>query len=392
MLLKNLISNLQPNVAKLKINGISFDTRTIKKGNLFVSIKGSKNNGNNFIKEATTKGAKAIIYSGKIKKNNKVIFVKVKDTRDTLSKICAKYYKNKPKNIVAVTGTNGKTSVSDFFYQIFKYQNKKSGFIGTLGFRKNNLLKNRQLTTLDPLTLNKDLNEMKKLKINNAIIEASSHGLKQKRLNFLKIKVGIFTNFSHDHLDYHKSMKDYLSSKLLLFRNLLQQGSTIITDTDIKQYNVIKKIQKKRKLKILTIGSISNTFKIINHEIYKDSQILDIKYKNIIYKLKINLYGSMQIKNLLMAVLASKVCGLKIDNIFRNIQKIKSVEGRLELIKTLPNQTKVFLDYAHTPDALENEILSLREHFNKNITVIFGCGGDRDKGKRKLMGIIAKKY
>ena len=203
MLLKNLISNLQPNVAKLKINGISFDTRTIKKGNLFVSIKGSKNNGNNFIKEATTKGAKAIIYSGKIKKNNKVIFVKVKDTRDTLSKICAKYHKNKPKNIVAVTGTNGKTSVSDFFYQIFKYQNKKSGFIGTLGFRKNNLLKNRQLTTLDPLTLNKDLNEMKKLKINNAIIEASSHGLKQKRLNFLKIKVGIFTNFSHDHLDYH---------------------------------------------------------------------------------------------------------------------------------------------------------------------------------------------
>ena len=392
MLLKNLISNLQPNVAKLKINGISFDTRTIKKGNLFVSIKGSKNNGNNFIKEATTKGAKAIIYSGKIKKNNKVIFVKVKDTRDTLSKICAKYYKNKPKNIVAVTGTNGKTSVSDFFYQIFKYQNKKSGFIGTLGFRKNNLLKNRQLTTLDPLTLNKDLNEMKKLKINNAIIEASSHGLKQKRLNFLKIKVGIFTNFSHDHLDYHKSMKDYLSSKLLLFRNLLQQGSTIITDTDIKQYNVIKKIQKKRKLKILTIGSISNTFKIINHEIYKDSQILDIKYKNSIYKLKINLYGSMQIKNLLMAVLASKICGLKVENIFKKIDKIKSVNGRLELIRVLPNKSKIFLDYAHSPDALKNAILSLQEHFQKKITIIFGCGGDRDKGKRRLMGEVAKKY
>ena len=233
---------------------------------------------------------------------------------------------------------------------------------------------------------------MRKEGIDNVIIEASSHGLKQHRLNFLKVKAGVFTNLSRDHLDYHKNMKNYLNSKLLLFKNILEKKSSIITDNNIKKYKILKKIQKKRKLKIYTIGSRGNTLQILNHKIYKDNQFLEIKIRNKVYGIKVNLYGSIQIKNLLMAVLASKVCGLKIDNIFKNIQKIKSVEGRLELIKTLPNQTKVFLDYAHTPDALENAILSLREHFNKNITVIFGCGGDRDKGKRKLMGIIAKKY
>jgi len=392
MLLKNLISNLKPELAALKIKGISFDSRNVKKGDLFVSIKGDKFDGNDYINQATSKGARVIVHSRKIKRNNKGTFIKFKDTRNILAWLSTKYYKNKPNNIVAVTGTNGKTSISDFFYQIFMLQNRKCGFIGTLGFRKNKFLKRRNLTTLDSLTLNKDLDEMKRSGINNVIIEASSHGLKQKRLDFLKIKAGIFTNLSHDHLDYHNDMKDYFNSKLLLFKNLLSHKGTIITDTDIKQYKDIKKIQTKRKFKILTIGSKSNTFKILNHKIFKNHQILDIKYKNKVYKIKINLYGSIQVKNLLMAALASKVCGLKLKDIFENIKKIKSVEGRLELVRTLPNLSKIFLDYAHTPDALENAILSLRQHFKKKITVVFGCGGERDKSKRRLMGKIAKKY
>ena len=392
MLLKNLISNLKPQIADTKINGISFDSRKIKKGNLFVSIKGNKFNGNDYIKEAISKGAKVVISSQKIKENTKALFIKSKDTRNILAKISSRFFKNKPKNIIAVTGTNGKTSIADFFCQIFILQKKKTGFIGTLGLRTNKILKQRNLTTLDSLTLNKDLNEIWKRGINNIIVEASSHGLKQKRLNYLNIKAGIFTNLSHDHLDYHKNMNDYFKSKLLLFKNLVKKKGAVITDTDIKQYKIIKKIQKKRKLKIYTIGSKSNSFKIQNHKIFKNFQILEIKLNNRIYKLKINLYGSIQIKNLLMAILASRICGLKIKDIFKKIQGIKSVDGRLQLIRTLPNQSKIFLDYAHTPDALRNAILSLREHFQKKITVIFGCGGDRDKRKRKIMGTVAKKY
>ena len=365
MLLKKLIKNLDPKIGSLEISGISNDSRKVKKGDLFVSIKGEKEDGNKYISQAISKGARAVIYSGKIKKNKKTKFINFKDTRSILARLSASIYKNKPKNIIAVTGTNGKTSISDFFYQIFKLQNIKSGFIGTLGFRKNKSLKQRNLTTLDSLTLNKDLNNMKTIGINNAIFEASSHGLKQKRLDFLKIKVGIFTNLSHDHLDYHKTMKDYLHSKLLLFKKILAKKSVVITDTDIKEYETIKKIQEKRKLKILTIGSKSNVFQILNHKVFRNFQLLEIKYKKKIYKLRIKLYGTIQIKNLLMAILASNVCGLKISKIFEKIENISSVEGRLQLIRTLPNHSKIFLDYAHTPDALENALLSLREHFQK---------------------------
>ena len=152
----------------------------------------------------------------------------------------------------------------------------------------------------------------------------------------------------------------------------------------------ILKNSRKKKFSIYTIGSKSNTFKILNHKIFKNFQIIEIKYKKKIFRLKINLYGSIQIKNLLMAILACKACGLKIENIFKKIEKIKSVKGRLELIRTLPNKSKIFLDYAHTPDALKNAIFSLKNIFKKKVTVVFGCGGERDKSKRKLMGSIAK--
>ena len=392
MLLKNLIDNLDPKFSTLKIKGISFDTRSIKKDDLFISIKGNRFDGDNYINQAIAKGAKAVIYSKGNKKNKNKVFIKVNDPRKTLAKLSSKFYKDKPKNIVAVTGTNGKTSVADFFHQIFSIQKIKVGFIGTLGFKKNNFIKERSLTTLDPISLHKDLSNMKKSKIDNVIIEASSHGLKQKRLDFLNTKVGIFTNLSHDHLDYHKNMSDYLSSKLILFKKILRKKGNIVTDTDIKQYKNIKKIQKKRKLKIYTIGTKSNIFNILNHKIYKNHQILKIKCYKKIYTLKINLFGSIQIKNLLMSVLAAKVCGLKIDNIFKKINKIKSVNGRLELVKVFPNKSKVFLDYAHTPDALKSAITSLQEHHCKKITLVFGCGGERDIYKRKQMGEIAKKF
>ena len=392
MLLKNLIKYSNSSFKNIYISGISFDSRKTKKNYIYVAIKGEKFDRNKYINHAINNGAIAVIYSGKVKKNNKAVFIKVKNTRKVLARISTRYFKSKPRNIVAVTGTNGKTSVCDFFNQIFCLQNKKSGYIGTLGLKNNKILKKRDLTTQDSLNLNKDLENLKKNGINNVIIEASSHGLKQNRLDFLKIKTGVFTNFSHDHLDYHKSMKDYLNSKLILFRELILKNGNVITDTDIIQHNKLEKIKNERKLKFYSIGSKSNSFHILNHKIYKDIQILELKYKKKIYKLKINLYGSIQVKNLLMAILAAKTCGLNTEITLSKIDRIKSIRGRLQLIRSLPNQARVFLDYAHTPDALEQAILSLREHFQKKITIIFGCGGDRDKSKRKLMGMVAKKY
>ena len=167
--------------------------------------------------------------------------------------MATKFYTNKPLNLVAVTGTNGKSSVADFYFQILKLNNKKVASLGTLGVKThyNNLKINN--TTLDPISLNKHLQKIKKYKIENVILEASSHGLKQFRLHGLNIKTGIFSNFSRDHLDYHKSYKDYLNSKLLLFKNLLKKNSNIITDINIPQYKIIKNIAKKKKIKIYTV-------------------------------------------------------------------------------------------------------------------------------------------
>ena len=343
MLLKNLIDNLNPKIGNKRIRGISTDSRKIQKGDLFISIKGNKFDGNKFIDQAISKGAKVIVYSGLIKKKyNNIILIKTKDTRRKLAEISSKYFKKKPKNIIAVTGTNGKTSVSDFFHQIFTLNNKRVGLLGTLGFKKNNSLKKRKLTTLDSFNLHKDLEEMKKSKIENVIIEASSHGLVQKRLHFLDIKSGIFTNLSHDHLDYHKNMKNYFSAKLILFKKILKKYSTIITDSEIKEYPVFRILQKERKLNLQSIGDFGNTLKILNHRVLNNYQLIKIVYNKKLYNFKINLIGSIQIKNLFMAILACKICGLKIKNIFKVLNRIKSVNGRLEFVRNLPNQSKIF--------------------------------------------------
>ena len=200
-----------------------------------------------------------------------------------------------PNNIIAVTGTNGKSSVSDFYYQILKINNVSVGSIGTLGIKFKNKLISLNNTTLDSLNLSKYLTILKKKKIDNVILEASSHGLKQHRLDGLKITSAIFTNFSHDHLDYHKNLKNYLNSKLYLFNTLLKKNSLLITDRSIKKFKKIFNISKKRKLRLKTILDEKSDLQLINHAYEGEKQKIQIKYKNKIYSFYINLIGKTQI-------------------------------------------------------------------------------------------------
>ena len=286
------------------------------------------------------------------------------------SKITSKFYKLKPKNIIAVTGTNGKTSVADFFYQILKENNIPVASIGTLGIRYKEKFIKTNLTSPDTITLHKNLERLKKEKIDNVIIESSSHGLDQNRLDNLNLKAGIFTNFSQDHLDYHKTMKAYLSAKLILFSKLLPKKSYVITDRSIKEFSILKKISKNRQLKLLDINKSVNQIKNIPE----------------------SLIGSFQAKNLSMAILAARLCNLDDAKISSVLKKIKNVDGRLDLIKKYPNNIRVFIDYAHTPDALHEVIKSIKNIYNNNISLVFGCGGERDFKKRPLMAKIAKSF
>ncbi len=370
MLLKNLIKEIPFNKRNISVKGISSNSNNTKKNYIFFAIKGKKKNGENFIKQAIKKGASVIICSNKCKfKDKNILVIKKKNVRNFLSEIASRFYNLKPKNIIAVTGTNGKTSVADMFYQVLRLNNKPVASIGTLGIKYNNKFLKTSLTSPDTISLHKTLNFIKKKKIENVIIEASSHGLHQERLHHINFKSAVFTNFSQDHLDYHKNMKAYLNAKLILFRKILRKKTKIISDKDILPFKILKKISKKRRLKLV---DINNEF---------------LKVKN-----QLPVFPDFKKKNLAMAILAAKICGLKDHLIYRKIKNINDVNGRLELVKKFPNKVKVFLDYAHTPDALLKTLECLKNENKKNISIVFGCGGDRDKKKRPLMARIANKY
>ncbi len=366
MLLKKIIKNCPKNLERIKVKGLSSDTRNLKKGELFFALKGSVYNGEKYLNIALKKGACAVVSSVKKNKNHNVI--KVSNVKSCLGESCSKFYNKKPQNIIAVTGTNGKSSVADFFHQILNLNNIKVATIGTLGVKIKSF-KKKNLTSPDVISLHKELFKLKQKKIENVMVEASSHGLDQGRLNGINFKAGIFTNLSQDHLDYHKSIKNYLNSKLVLFNKLLKKKSFVITDSNIPEFKKIKKISIKKGFKIRSIQSLKNNYNFNNF----------------------SLIGDFQKKNLSMSIIACEILGLNSINISKCFNKLKSVKGRLELVKKFSDNSKVFIDFAHTPDAIKNVLNTLKTNYKKNISIVFGCGGERDKEKRKKIGRIVNK-
>jgi murE/murF fusion protein len=393
MYLGQLLKSVSTKYQKINVRGISFDSRKVKKKDIFFAIQGNQTSGTKFIKEAIFKGASAVICEKKIiYKNCPIPVIIVKNIRGSLSEASSGLYSKKPKNIIAVTGTNGKSSVVNFFYQILNFNKVSVASIGTLGIFSKNYNKKTNLTSLDPISLHKNLAILAKCKVKNVILEASSHGLDQKRLDNLNINTGIFTNLSHDHLDYHKNMHSYFNSKMYLFRNLLKKNSKIITDEDIKEYKFIKKISNKRKIKTITIGTKTGKIKILDKKYKQSKQVVKISIDSKIFNLEVPLIGYFQLKNLFMAILAASTCGLNQAQILNQIHKIKPVPGRLECVASLNNNSNIIVDFAHTPEALKQSLITLKKQFKKEIIIVFGCGGERDKKKRLTMGKIAKKY
>ena len=260
--------------------------------------------------------------------------------------------------------------VADYFYQILTLSKIPVASIGTLGIKFKGKTIKTNLTTPDTVFLHQTLQKIKKENIDNVIVEASSHGLHQKRLDHINFKAGIFTNFSQDHLDYHKTMRSYFNAKLILLNNILSKKKIVITDKSINQFPEIKKVSKKNQLQLIDISKIENKLK-------RNS------------KFNFNL---IQLKNISMAIAAAKICNISEKKIFKSLKKIKDVNGRLELVKIFSKNIKVYVDFAHTPEALLNSLQVLRKNQNDNISLVFGCGGDRDYKKRPLMAKIASDY
>jgi len=373
---------------KYQNRNFSINSKKVNKNDIFFAIEGSKQSGSLYSSEALSKGAYKVITSKNIRNKNYLI---VKNVKKFLVKACSVKYKEKPKNIIAVTGTNGKSSVANFYFQILKNLKINSAAIGTLGIFYKNKVKRTNLTTPDIITIHKELNFFKKKKIDNVCLEASSHGLHQNRLDGINFTAGIFTNFTQDHLDYHKNLKNYLRAKLYLFSSLLKKNSFAIVDTDIPEFHIINKICKKRKIKILSFGSRGNAIKLISHYYFGKKQIIKINFLNKIYNIKVDLIGDFQIKNLFASMLASYLSVKNSDKIVKTLSKIKSADGRMQSVGT-KGKSAVVVDYAHTPDALKKSLQTLAKQFNKKVDVVFGCGGDRDRGKRYKMGKIANQF
>ncbi|MFT6077606.1 MAG: UDP-N-acetylmuramoyl-L-alanyl-D-glutamate--2,6-diaminopimelate ligase [Myxococcota bacterium] len=373
------------------ISSIETDSRLVKSGSIFFALKGFVTNGEKFIDSAFQKGAIAV-FCGNDCLNPDPRIIKIKNIHDDLANALQKFYVNLPTNIFAVTGTNGKTSIVHFIGQIQEILGKKSASIGTLGVKVNDSeiqkkLTSFELTTPDIVSLYKNLAILKQNEVDDVAIEVSSIGLDQKRMQGVRIKLGAFSNFTQDHLDYHGSMEKYFDCKMVLFTEILQANDFAILNADIAKFGEMKKIATKRNLRIVSYSakeSATSSASITENEI----RIFDKKYP-----FKISMSGDFQKTNLICALL-SVVCYYDLDEkkiacLIQNLHKVKPAEGRMQKVAELKNGAQIFIDYAHTPDALKN-VLETAKHIPHNkIHVLFGCGGDRDKLKRPQMGEIA---
>ncbi len=384
--------NIGGELANVDITGITSDSSKVKAGFIFFALKGEKTDGAKFIPQAVENGAAVIIGDKALSPKPEVL--SVENPRLVLAKMAAAFYGRQPENIVAVTGTDGKTSTADFFRQFMFLAGGKSASVGTIGVisGEGKNLYEGTLTTPDSVALHKMLSELTEGGVNYLAMEASSHGLSQYRLDGVNLKAAAFTNIARDHLDYHKTEEAYFAAKARLFSEVLPEGATAVLNQDDKKFPKLKAICEKRKHKIIGFGRNGAEFTINSIIPTGHGQNVTLTLFGKKYEIEVPLVGEFQIMNILAALGLLVGVGGNLEQVVANIPKLKGVAGRLEQVVATTGGASVFIDYAHTPMALENVLKTLRVHTKNKLYVVFGCGGDRDSGKRPLMGKAAKEF
>ncbi|WP_341817519.1 UDP-N-acetylmuramoyl-L-alanyl-D-glutamate--2,6-diaminopimelate ligase [Wolbachia endosymbiont (group A) of Pherbina coryleti] len=391
MKLRELLHNIIDVNFDIEIKGVTCNPKKIKEGYLFVCVS---ERDRIYIDQILSCGAKAIIASDCITEASSLGIIPTRDAgicifhpnpQEIYSEIVSRFYQFKqPKYVAAVTGTNGKTSVVEFCLQIWQNAGYNAASIGTLGTCINNGRKgnSNSLTTPGADDLYAALRDIDNKNVEHLVLEASSHGIDQYRIHGLKLSAAAFTNFSQDHLDYHKSLGGYLETKKRLFYEVLPEGKTAILNADIDEYGALLKIAEKRSNKVVTYGKKGSDITLLEQTSTPNGQHLTVKIDNQIYNTFFPVLGKFQAYNLLCAI---GISGLNYREIC--VEKLVSPPGRMEKVKPF-----AFVDYAHTPSALKQALLSLKWHINKKIILVFGCGGNRDQMKRSEMGKIAQMY
>lgn len=374
----------------IEIKGLTSDSRAVKDGYLFAAFSGTKTDGTAFIEDAVANGAIAVLAVPGTPCPDHVKLIEVENTRKAFAKMAAAFFEQQPDYITAVSGTNGKTSTVFFVQQIWNALGKRAASLGTLGAHGKGISRYGSMTTPDPASLHEELLKLSKAGVTHLAMESSSHGLDQYRLDGVHLKAAGFTNLTRDHLDYHKDMDSYFESKCRLFKELLDEDSTAVLNADVDEYNALRLICKARKINVISYGEQADDIKLLSRTPVANGQDIEISVFGVNYKLSIPLVGAFQVMNALCAlglVLAEDKSVQ--DKAVPCLEQLEAPPGRVQLVKGHPKGASVYIDYAHTPDALENVLKALRPHTEKRLACIVGCGGDRDPGKRPMMGRIA---
>jgi UDP-N-acetylmuramoyl-L-alanyl-D-glutamate--2,6-diaminopimelate ligase len=381
-------ARFDPRFAGLELAGIAADSRKVKPGDLFVAVPGTKSDGLTFVPQALAAGAAAIMAekSGDVPPG--IAFVQVSNARRALALAAAAFFPRQPNIIAAVTGTSGKTSVAAFTRQIWTALGEKAASIGTIGVVSPTAETYGALTTPDPVELHRTLDQLAGEGVTHLALEASSHGLDQHRLDGVRVAAGAFTNLSRDHLDYHPTIEAYLTAKLRLFTDLIVAGGTAVIGVDDCYAGQVVEAAAKRGLKIMTVGVHGDAIKLLGGEIDGFAQAVSIGHGGHTYKVKLPLVGAFQVQNAAIAAGLVIATGGDPARVFAALEKLQGAKGRLEMVGN-KNGAPIFIDYAHKPDALKKALEALRPYASGKLTVVFGAGGDRDSGKRPLMGRIA---
>ena len=376
----------------IEVSGLAVDSRAVKPGDLFFALAGHKTDGTRFIDAAIASGAVAVACEHAPPGERRVPIVVTSNPRRALALAAARFYPKQPATIAAVTGTSGKTSVAAFTRQIWQELEHVSASIGTIGLVSPKRTVYGSLTTPDPIALHRQLDEIAHDGVTHLAFEASSHGLDQYRLDGVRIAAGGFTNLTRDHMDYHPDVAHYLGAKLRLFRDLVVPGGAAVISADHDCSQQVIDAAREKKLRIMAVGrnadGAGEGIRLVKATVEGFAQKLDLEHRGHRHMIKLPLVGEFQIENALVAAGLAIGTGSAVDAVLASLEHLEGAKGRLERVGE-HNGAPIFVDYAHKPDALAKALQALRPYAMRKLIVVFGCGGDRDAGKRPLMGAIA---
>jgi UDP-N-acetylmuramoyl-L-alanyl-D-glutamate--2,6-diaminopimelate ligase len=370
------------------VTGFAIDHRKVAPGTVFGAFRGERFNGEDFIPEAVSSGAVAVVSRPEAPVAG-AVHIAAPEPRREFARLAAKFFQPFPETLIAVTGTNGKTSNVELVRQLWRMAGHPSASIGTLGVTTSDDQVTTGLTTPDIVTFLSNMAGLERLGITHAAFEASSHGLSQYRTEGLPVRAAAFTNFSRDHLDYHKTMEAYFEAKMRLFEDVLEPGATAVVWTDDSKSDEVIARCVARGLRVLTVGASGETLKLVKRETTQLGQKLTIEAEGRTHVVNLALIGAYQAANALTAAGLVVATGGAVAPTLANLARVHPVRGRLERAVITRAGAPVYVDYAHTPDAIESAIEALRPHARDRLIIVFGAGGDRDRGKRAEMGAVA---